>query len=438
MDKSSKLYKRAVKTFEKGYIDKALNISKKSLKHNNKNSSTLNFMGLLYYFKGELGNAQKMWSINYKYNGDMVSKKYLQDSKDDKERLSLYIKGVKLYKDIKIKESLEIFTQCEKSDFNFINLNNYIAECYIKKGDYKESENHINKVLSIDKGNVVALKNKKMLQEYGVIKKDYKKQIIWLISIMLIFIISVPIVIGCRWYFNKNKGNDSQKIYVKKEYKEKSEAKNKNKIQNQQKNSQNKSSANTKDKNVNDTQNTNNTKDNAIKKEGFDLKLLNGYMSEKDFYKIYNYIENIKEEQLTINEKLAYHKSVELLKNEGVKFFYEKALEENKNNKIKEAKENLIRAKKFSHNSYLDEHILYFLATTYEKEEDIQNALLYYNQYRDKYKNGNYEEVVLYKLAILNRFNDINLAKKYAKELKSSYVSSIYNNSKINDILNEK
>lgn len=431
MDKSSKFYRKAVKAFEKGHIDKALIIGKKSLQYNNKNSSTLNFMGLLYYFKGELGNAQKMWNINYKYNGDMVSKKYLQDSKMDKERLALYIKGVKLYDEIKIKDSLEIFTQCEQSDFNFINLNNYIAGCYIKKGDYKQSENHIDKVLSMDRRNVAALKSKKMLQEYGVTKNNYKKEIICL-SIILIFIVSVPIIIGCRSYFNKNKGNNSQKIYTKKEYKEKSEDKNKDKVQNQQKNLQNKSSSKTKDKNVNYA------KAGDIQKQVFDLNTLNGYINAKDFYKIYSYIENIKEEPLTVNEKLAYHKSVELLKSEGVKFFYEKALDENKNNKIKEAKENLLRAKKFSNNNYLDEHILYFLATTYEKEEDIQNSLVYYNQYRSKYKNGNYEEVVLYKLAILNRFNDINLAKKYAQELKSSHASSIYNNSRINDILNEK
>ncbi|WP_138206923.1 tetratricopeptide repeat protein [Haloimpatiens lingqiaonensis] len=438
MDKSSKLYRKAVKVFEKGYIDKALNISKKSLQCNNKNSSTLNFIGLLYYFKGELGNAQKMWNINYKYNGDMVSKKYLQDSKNDKERLSLYIKGVKLYDDIKINDSLEMFTQCEKSDFNCINLNNYIASCYIKKGDYKKSEDYINKVLTMDRYNEAAIKNKKMLQKYGVINKSYKKEITWIIAIMLIVIVSFLTAIGLRKYLKKFKDSNSQKIVVKKEYKEKNEDKNKDKVEKNQQNKQNKNSIGTNNKNSNDTKNNADNQKGIAQKQAFDLNIINAYISEKDFYKIYNYIENIKEEQLTINEKLAYHKSVELLRSEGVNFFYQKALEENKNNKIKEAKEDLIRAKKFSDNNYLQEHILYFLATTYEKEEDIQNALVYYNEYRDNYAKGNYEEVVLYKLAILNRFNDINLAKKYARELKNYYGSSIYNNSKINDILNGK
>ena len=145
MDKSGKLYVKAMNKYNDGYIDKALALCEKSISLNITNAAALNLKGILYYLKGDLESAKKMWNINYKRNNDKVSKKYLKDSIRDKEKLQLYVNALDLIKQFNISGALEILKQCENSHFNFINVNNLISLCYIKQGEYDKALPYINR-----------------------------------------------------------------------------------------------------------------------------------------------------------------------------------------------------------------------------------------------------------------------------------------------------
>jgi tetratricopeptide (TPR) repeat protein len=192
MDKSGKIYVKAMNKYNDGYIDKALDLCERSISINIANAAALNLKGILHYLKGDLDNAKKMWNISYKRNNDEVSKKYLRDAIKDKEKLQLYVNALELIKQLNISGALEILKQCENSHFNFINVNNNISLCYIKQGEYDKALNHINEVLKVDKKNTQAIMNKKTLIEYGNLKKEinYKKIFIVTASVLLtIFIV---------------------------------------------------------------------------------------------------------------------------------------------------------------------------------------------------------------------------------------------------------
>ena len=63
--------------------------------------------------------------------------------------------------------------RCAESDFNYIEINNYSALCYIKKGSYNRALEKINNVLKVDVDNLQAKKNVKLLRDMNVIKKEF-------------------------------------------------------------------------------------------------------------------------------------------------------------------------------------------------------------------------------------------------------------------------
>lgn len=133
MDKSSKLYNKALKKYNNGFIDKAFELCEESISLNINNSAAINLKGLLYYIKGDINSCRGLWKMNSQLNKDRVSEKYIQDSSNDEKLLELYNTASILIKELKINEALILLKQCEKSHFNYINVNNYLALCYIKK-----------------------------------------------------------------------------------------------------------------------------------------------------------------------------------------------------------------------------------------------------------------------------------------------------------------
>ena len=202
MDKSDKIYVKAMNKYNDGYIDKALALCGKSISLNITNAAALNLKGILYYLKGDLENAKKMWNINYKRNNDKISKKYIKDSIRDKEKLQLYVSSLELIKSFNISGALEILEQCEDSDFNFINVNNLISLCYIKQGEYDKALPHIVKVLKTDKKNTAAIMNKKTLIEYGNLKREINYKKIFVVSAGVLVTISLILLSKGYIYIN--------------------------------------------------------------------------------------------------------------------------------------------------------------------------------------------------------------------------------------------
>lgn len=424
MDKSKKLYIKALEKYNNGYIDKAIELSEESISLDIKNAAAINLKGLLYYLKGDLDTCQRLWKMNYQLNKDRVSERYLSDSKKDSERQRLCCEALELIKELKINDALGILEQCSQSDYNYINVNNYIAICYINKGDYDRALSYIDRVLKVDKNNDIAKENKKKLKKFGIISTeiDTKKGVYILGGIACILAFSLATTSFVKHYninkFSMNANNLKSII------------KSSNILKDANKSIEKKS----------DVEKSNVVKNNTTTDKQ-EVRIFSGDNLKKDienknFENIYDEYTKWKDKNLTINDKLIVAKAYELLIQEGINYFYNKGSEYINAKNYLEAKEYLLKAYTLGEQSYLYPHIVYMLGSSYELSGDAESAIKYYTQYDQKFSNGDYEETVLYNLITIYKDVDKGKAKIYSQKLIDKYPNSIYNNSVIKGLLN--
>ncbi|GLC29754.1 tetratricopeptide repeat protein [Clostridium omnivorum] len=429
MNKSTKQYKKALDYYNDGKLDKALKLCELSISENIKNTSAINLKGLLFYLKGELDNAQSLWKMNGQINNDLVSKKYYEDSLKDEKRRKLYYDALVLIKELKMREALNLLKVCDESDFNCINVNNYMALCYIKLGEYSAASACISKVLKLDVNNVEAKEYRKMLIDYGIVKKQRNfKAISVLVAVLCIAIFSI-ITIKTKAY--KNYGFLS---YISKP-----------KIA--QNNKQGSTNNNAAAKNEIQQQNTEvqqpqkqETKNGEIQKqaaEKFPSEDVKKQIEAKNYDALYDLVSKWQDKNLSINDKTMIAKAREILVSDGTEYFYGTGSKALSSKDYSKSKDYLLKAYSVGGGSYLNPHIIYMLAASYENLEDIENALKYYSEYNSKFSKGDYAETVLYKLALLNKNVDMNKAKAYAETLVNTYPNSMYNNTIIKDIISK-
>ncbi|MGK0468684.1 tetratricopeptide repeat protein [Clostridium sp.] len=421
MDKSGKIYVKAMNKYNDGYIDKSLALCEKCISIKITNAAALNLKGILYYLKGDLDSAKEMWNINYKRNRDEVSKKYLRDSVKDMQKMQLYINALDLMKKFNISGALDILKQCENSDFNFINVNNSISLCYIQCGEYDKALQHINKVLGVDKKNAQAITNKKTLIEYGNLKRDinHKKNFIIMGSIFL----AITILLIGKTYGKKvlntlisvsKKGQTEVELNGKKDKKETVDE--------------------VKTESQEDKQTEKNIDiDKKIKK--FPEEQFVESIKNKNMEKIIEYLNLWKDADLEINYKLLLVEGEEIIEKDGIVYFYAKGMSYMDSKKYIEAEKYFLYALPYSKDNYLEQHIIYMLALCYKSNSDFENAVKYYELTLNKFPNGNYTEEVLYNLILINKDVDLNKAKDYAEKLVKQFPDSDYNNSIVKSIL---
>ncbi len=411
--KSKKNYMKAMNYYYEGNFEKALIYCEKSLELGRGNSAALNLKGLLHYLKGDLEEARNQWKINYRLNNDDVARKYLEDSNRDKENLKLFNEGKAAFTQLKIKESLELFKNCEKSHFNFINLNNYLAQCYIKLGQYNNAEKHINEVLKTDKNNKIATETMKLMNDLGVIKykKKYSNKILVGSSIALILLISLSIYTFIKVSYNKNN------LIVEDNNKQNNEQKQELNVKEEKEEEKNKVEENKKEENK------------------FPFEELKVHIDNSKYDDIIKILKDYKNSVLNNNEKQMYIKASNFINKEAIKVYYDKAEEFRNKGDYKNSIRELEKIYEFSEGNYLYEHIIYMLALSYEKESNITTSIKYYEIYANKFKDGDYIENVVYNLAVLNEHTNIEQSKKYANEIINKFPYSQFNNSKIENIL---
>ena len=396
MDRSTKLYALALKKYQNGYIDKALEISEECISLNLKNAAAINLKGLLLYLKGELLDAKNFWKLNYQMNKDGVASTYLENSINDEERESLYIEAINKIKQVNIKEAVQILKKCAQSDYNTINVNNYLAICYIKKGEYEEALIYIKKVLVIDKENKMAKENIIVLKKFSeiTIPINYKPIKYVLSGIVVLFLITY---LG--WIcVNRIRATNLNVKNIKKQ------------------------------KSVVTVQ-----KDKII----FPYEQIKVAINKMDMMAIYSNAQKWKDGQLRPEDKKLIVMEQEILKLEGVSYFYKLGSSAQSNGNMENAKQSLLIAYELGTENPLYPHIIYTLGSTFEKMNDFQSAFKYYEEYLIKYPSGNYEVDVLYKLATLNKNIANQKSKIYAQKLVDKYPASKYNNSIITWILSQ-
>lgn len=414
MNKSIKLYNKAVEYYNRGNIEKALDLCEKSISENLKNASSINLKGLLYYLKGELDNAQGLWKMNSQVNKDSVSKKYLEDSKNDEKKMVIYNAALKEIKELKIREALNLLNECSESDFNSINVNNYLAFCYIKLGEYAAALKHINIVLGIDKRNLFALKYKKELASFGVIKKEinYRYLVIAFVIIVFAGLFSIVYKSSMTKFLDKGSLNNKQTPKIS------TEAKLEKQSENKQPDEQKKEQL-----------------ENKNKLEVFPAEDINNLIAAKDYEKLYAIYNTWKDKDLNINNKTLLMKIKDIISGEGIEYFYNKGSQALSNKNYNSSINYLSIAYNYGDQSYLYSHTIYLLAVSYKNAGDIENSIKYYEEYNSKYPNGDYNDAVLYELTLIYKNIDNNTAINYAKKLNKQYPKSMYNNSIIKSII---
>ncbi|MCY6354671.1 tetratricopeptide repeat protein [Clostridium sp. ZS2-4] len=435
MEKSNKLYLKALNKYQSGYIDQAIEICEESISINMNNTASISLKGLLYYLKGDIDSAKALWKLNYEVNEDEVSRKYLQGLNEDERKLALYTKAVGLIKKLNIKEALGLLMECKESDYNCINVNNAIAACYVKHGQYEKAVPYVNEVLKIDMKNDVALMNRKELIKYGVrrksfVNKPFKKngKIIAAVALIMFCILigKYGMTVMKKVSFNNEKIKASvknQKYVDKKEIVDKKTDVSKN-IQLTTKEADN---------------NKINTKTEKKQEEVFPHEDIKKSLGSKEYYKLHGYVSKWKKTELKINDKILLSQCEEVLKKEGVKYFYTKGSEFLVSSKeYKNTIDNLSKAYLYGKDNYLYQDIVYMLGVAYEKGEDNEKALKYYSEYDIKFPKGSYEAEVLYRLTLIYKDVNLNKSKEYAIKLVNNYSASQYNNSIIKNIINKQ
>lgn len=417
--KAKKAYDKAMDLYEKGKINKALEICEESLLEGLDNPVVLNFKGLLLYQKGDLNEAIIVWIMNKELNNDDIAKNYIKDSMADEKRLEMYKQGEQALKRLNIDKALELFNRCMESDFNAIKVNTGLAMCYQKKGDFYKAKEYVDKALSIDRNAITANIIEKELQENGVYEKSKNSSKGLLIGITSLFV-TVAIIAGgyliISKFKNKNLANNIE-VVKNDEIIDENTTKAQDEVPKLQENKEISSETTSGEKSEEESESTK-----------FDKEKIKSLIASNDLNGVYEQLKNIKEESISSEDIEVYKQAINLMKDQGVSKFYEYGLWYFNQSRYPEAGVSLDKAYTYCDGNSLKEHILFYRASNSLKELDEKTALKEYEEYYIEYPNGVYVQEALYELASLNNSVDKSKSKTYANTLINNFPESIYVN----------
>jgi len=424
--KVNKAYGKAMDYYEKGKINKALELCEDILLEGLDNPVVLNFKGLLLYQKGNLREAITAWEMNKDINNDDIAENYIKDAIADERRLDLYKQGEQALKQLKIDKALELFKKCSESDFNVIKVSTGIAMCYQKKGDLYRAKEYVDKALSIDQNAITAKIIEKELKEDGIYLESKNSSKGFLIIITSLFVILAIVVGGylvMSKFKNKDLFNNIEGQKSTEDIEEKDNITDENKEPKMQETSEVEAES-TSEKIVKE----------APKSTSFDKEKLKALMASNDFDGIYEQLKNVKAESISNGDTEVYNQAVKLMENEGASKFYDYGLGYFNQGNYVDAGISLGKAYIYCEGNSYKEHILFYRASNSLKKSERQTALVQYEEYYSKYPKGVYAEEALYELALLNNSVDKEKSKNYANALINNFPKSIYINDNLASI----
>lgn len=419
MKESMKLYVKAMRYYNKGNLKKAMEFCERSISLSLKNAGAINLKGLLFYLTGELSEARNLWKLNSDMNKDSVAQKYLESSKEDEKRLKAYEEALLYIEAFEIKEAIELLDICSESDFNCVNVLNFKTGCFIRSGEYAEASECVDKVLSIDNSNKEAQNNRKLLEEFGAVKRKPKKAVLGVSALVFIVVISA---VFFNFINNRKKLSTLERPKMQKQ--EAKPVEKTLKPQNQEVKPVEKSSAPTEET----------VKTSQI--EVFPSAEINESIQQKNYNKLYELIALWDTKVTNANEKNLINTAKQYMKDEGVAYYYKSGRSFLTNKDYDKALDSFKKAEEFGGESYLLSHIKYMTGAAYKGKNDIDSALKYYKEYLVEYPSGDYEEAVLYELSVMLKDIDRASSRSYALELVKRYPESDYNNTIIKTIIN--
>lgn len=379
---SYKRYNNALDLAYKDYITSAINMVNKALEINPKDIDILNLRGLLKLLKCDFAKAFESFYTALCYENNHISRKYVNliSSEDFKTFLGRYNHSIRFINEEMNYESIHILENIVEEEPQLIEPYVILSLLYDKLGNVKKREGYLDRLKEIDKDNPVFEKEEEKQEDTS--KKEEEKRVKKKKKNSLPYIVLACIVIAMGVYFIQSKKRiETLNNQISKKAEKLTET----------------------DKKLGETnkelEKTNKELDEAKNKEP--------------------------EKEITVaNEEDLYYEALDLKKNKE----YEKAIDSFKS---------IVSSGKTK--KYISESI-YQLAITNKALGNKDEAIKYYKKYINTYtKNDQYYDDSYYELGMLYYDNgDLENAKKTFYSLRSEVPDSMYNNSKIKEILSKK
>lgn len=379
---SYKRYNNALDLSIKGYLTSAYELIEKAIEINPKDVDILNLKGLLTLLKCDFAKAFESFYTAMCYGNNELSRKYVDMLSSDEFKVFLgrYNHSIRFINEEMNQESIHILENMIDDDPDLIEPYIILSLIYDKIGNVKKREHYLSRLREVDKDNPLFEKKKEEKEEKKEDVKPKKKS--KNSKPFLIFGVCLLLALGAYHMYSKNKID---------------------KLNEQLSNHE-----------------------QELNKAGKEL-------NEKD--------KEIKEKEKELNNA----------KNEGKKedtqvivsdeeTLYHKAVDESKDKNYKEAIKNFeYIVSQGKSKKYISEAV-YQLALLNEKTGNDEEAIKYYKIYINTYtKNDQYYDDAFYQLGMLYYDKgDLEDAKNTFYGLRSEVPDSMYNNSKVNDILKEK
>lgn len=384
---SYKRYNNALDLAEKNYITSACDLIEKALEINPKDVDILNLKGLLKLLKCDFSRAFESFYTGMCYGNNELSRKYVDmlSSDDFNVFLRRYNHSIRFINEELNQESIQILNNIIDENPELIEPYAILSLLYDKLENIKKREIYLQKLREIDKDNEIFEQNKENevsttkeeVEKDKSPKKSNKK------SILPYAIIGcLVIVMGVLALNLKNKMNTLKSELTKKEEK----------------------------------------LDKADKELNEKKQQLNDTNKELDEVK--NNENQSDKEIVVADEQTLYNEALKLKKEEK----YDDAINNFKH---------VISSGKSQ--KYISESI-YQVALINEKTGNKEEAITYYNKYINTYTSkAQYYDDAFYQLGMLYYNNgDLEKAKQTFYGMRSEVPDSMYNNSKVKEILKEK
>lgn len=377
---SYKRYNNALDLAEKNYITSACDIIEKALEINPKDVDILNLKGLLKLLKCDFSRAFESFYTGMCYGNNELSRKYVDMLSSDEFNVFLrrYNHSIRFINEELNQESIQILDNIIDENPELIEPYVILSLLYDKLENIKKREIYLHKLREIDKDNEIFEENKKTdtVEPKEVSKKEKSSKKTNKKSPLPYVIIGCLVIgIGAIYLNTKNKMDSLESELTHKEQK-----------------------LSKADKELNE--------------------------KTKELDKVKDDENQSDKEVIVADEQTLYNEALKLKKEEK----YDEAIN-NFNHVISSGKSQ----------KYISESI-YQVALISEKIGDKEDAIKYYNKYINTYtSNSEYYDDAFYQLGMLYYNNgDLEKAKQTFYGMRSEVPDSMYNNSKVEEILKEK
>lgn len=384
---SYKRYNNALDLAEKNYITSACNIIEKALEINPKDVDILNLKGLLKLLKCDFSRAFESFYTGLCYGNNELSRKYVDmlSADDFNVFLRRYNHSIRFINEDLNQESIQILDNIIDENPELIEPYVILSLLYDKLENVKKREIYLHKLREVDKDNEIFETNKKSdtVEFKETVKKEEKSKKVNKKSPLLYVIIGCVVIgIGSFYLSTKNKLDNLKSELTHKEQKLNKAGK----------------ELDEKSKQLNDT--------------------------NKELDKVKNDENQSGKGVIVADEQTLYDEAIKLKKEEK----YDEAINNFKH---------VVTSGKSQ--KYISESI-YQVALISEKLGDNEEAIKYYNKYINTYTSkSQYYDDAFYQLGMLYyNTGDLEKAKQTFYGMRSEVPDSMYNNSKVKDILKEK